>query len=109
VTRLQKKLIIGLLAVALITPIGILLPEWFKSGNSWGEWSKQTIMEKMGFVPAGMEKDAKLWKAPLPDYNFSKEESSLVKKSGSYLLSGFVGIAVISLLSFSLFKFMKKE
>jgi cobalt/nickel transport protein len=108
-TRFQKRLILGILVVILITPIGIILPELFKSGDAWGEWSVETIKEKIGYVPEGMKKDEKVWKVPMTDYSLGKNDNSIVKKSGSYLLSGFVGVACITLLSFGVYKLIKRE
>ncbi len=107
--KINKKLYIGILIAALITPIGIFLPTWFNAGDAWGEWSTETVQEKIGYTPAGMEKDADLWKAPMPDYSLGNEESSLAKQSGYYILSAVVGLAIISLLSFGLVKMVKKE
>jgi len=105
----NKKLIIGLLVLVLLTPIGIYVPKWFNAEDAWGEWPVETIKEKMGFAPKGMQKDAELWHAPVPDYSLGDENISLTKQSGYYILSGIIGIAIISLLSFGLFKLIKKE
>jgi cobalt/nickel transport protein len=105
----NKRLIIGLLILIILTPIGIYLPERFNAGDAWGEWSVETVKEKLGFTPKGMKKDAELYKAPIPDYSLSNEESSLVKQSGYYILSGIIGVAIISLISFGLIKAVKKE
>jgi len=107
--KLHKKLIICLLVLAIITPIGFLLPHFFKAGDAWGEWSINKIKEKIGFVPEGMQKNEKLWKAPISDYGLGDENSSLAKKTGNYVLSGIIGITAISLISFGLYKIMKKE
>jgi uncharacterized membrane protein len=107
--KIKKKLLIGLLVAVLITPIGIFLPRWFKTGDAWGEWSTETIREKTGHVPAGMQKDADIWKAPMPDYSLGNENSSLARKSVQYIISGIVGLAIISLFSFGLSKLVKKE
>jgi hypothetical protein len=107
--KMHKKLYIGLLIAALITPIGIFLPQWFKAGDAWGEWSTETVKDKIGYTPQGMEKVADLWKAPMPDYSLGDEDSSLSRQSGLYILSAVVGLAIISLFSFGLIKLVKKE
>ncbi len=107
--KFKKKLYIGLLIAALITPIGIFLPQWFNAGDAWGEWSIETVQKKIGYTPAGMEKDVDFWKAPMPDYSLGDEDSSLAKQSVFYILSALVGVAIISLLSFGLVKMVKKE
>jgi cobalt/nickel transport protein len=105
----NKKLIIGLFVLIIITPIGIFLPEWFNAGDAWGEWSVEKVKEKIGFAPKGMEKDAEIYRAPLPDYSLADEDSSLTKQSGYYILSGIIGVAIISLISFGVIKVVKKE
>jgi hypothetical protein len=107
--KLRKKLYVGLLLAALLTPIGILLPVWFNAGDAWGEWSTETIKEKLGYVPEGMQKDAEAWKAPLSDYTLGKESISPVEKSVTYILSALIGLAIISFLSFGLLKMTRKE
>jgi cobalt/nickel transport protein len=47
----QKKLLVILAIVALLSPIGIILPEKFKAGDAWGEWSAETIHKLVGFIP----------------------------------------------------------
>jgi cobalt/nickel transport protein len=105
----KKKMIIGLIVLTLLTPIGIYLPTWFKGEDAWGEWSLDTLKEKLGFAPEGMKKDAELWKAPLPDYSIGEGNGSAAKQSASYILSGIVGVGIISLISFVLYKMIKKE
>ena len=106
---LKKKILIGLLALALLCPIGIVLPELFKSGTAWGEWSVSQVEKQTGSAPAGMKKDANIWKAPVPDYNPGKETDSLVKRSGYYILSGIIGVGVIALLTFGATKLISKK
>ena len=47
--KLQKKILIVLILLCLITPIGILLPIFFNTGDAWGEWSAQTVKELVGY------------------------------------------------------------
>jgi predicted PurR-regulated permease PerM len=92
--KLQKKILIILLLLCFLTPIGILLPAFFNTGDAWGEWSAQTVKELTGYVPEGLAKYTELWKAPLPDYTVTGEESSTVRRSGYYLVSGIIGATV---------------
>ena len=55
-TKIQKKLWTGLLIMALISPVGILLPEIFNSGDTWGEWGAEALEKIIGFVPEGLKK-----------------------------------------------------
>jgi ABC-type spermidine/putrescine transport system permease subunit II len=54
--KLQKKILVILLLLCLLTPIGILLPAFFNTGDAWGEWSAQTVKELVGYVPKGLAK-----------------------------------------------------
>lgn len=100
---------LGLLVLALISPLGILLPKWFHADDAWGEWSTDKVKKELGYVPKGMKKDAKLWSAPLPDYSNGKENNSLFSGSLLYILSGVVGVGIISLATWGLFKIYQKH
>jgi cobalt/nickel transport protein len=92
--KLQKKILVVLLLLCLITPLGILLPAFFNTGDAWGEWSAQTVKELIGYVPKGLEKYSELWKAPLTDYTINSKDKSIAHKSGYYVVSGIIGATV---------------
>lgn len=92
--KFQKKILIILLLLCLITPVGILLPAFFNAGDAWGEWSAQTVKELVGYVPKGLAKYSDIWKAPLPDFNVNNKDRSIVHKSGYYIVSGIIGATV---------------
>jgi hypothetical protein len=92
--NLQKKILIVLLLLCLLAPIGILLPMFFNTGDAWGEWSAQTVKELVGYVPKGLAKYSDVWKAPLSDYAINNSDTSVVHKSGYYIVSGLVGATV---------------
>ncbi len=104
----KKKLWIGILLLTLLTPLGIIIPEKFKAGDAWGEWSFETIKKDLGFAPEKLKQNSEIWKAPVPDYNFGKEESAFPVRIVSYIVSGIIGIAVIALLVFVLKKIIIK-
>jgi hypothetical protein len=99
-TRFQKKLWIGLLVMALLTPLGILLPEKFNAENAWGEWGTEKLEKLLGYVPEGLRKLTDIWKAPVPDYNFGGEAASKVVQVISYIASGLIGIGACALVVF---------
>lgn len=85
---------IALMVLAALTPVGLYLTQHFSGGSAWGEWGIGEVEKRMGYVPAGMEKDAGKWDAPLPEYAFRGERSSTrTRRSLSYLLSAIVGTA----------------
>lgn len=89
--KFQKKILIFLLLLCIITPIGILLPAFFNAGDAWGEWSAQTVNDLVGFVPEGLAKYSDTWKAPIPDYTVDSRDTSVVHQSGYYIVSGIIG------------------
>jgi cobalt/nickel transport protein len=92
--KLQKKILVILLILCLITPVGIMLPAYFNAGDAWGEWSAQTVKELVGYVPKGLAKYSDIWKAPLPDYDVKNADRSLIHKSGYYIVSGIIGATI---------------
>ena len=92
--KLQKKILIILLLLCLITPAGILLPVFFDAGDAWGEWSAQTVKDLIGYVPRGLAKYSDVWEAPLPDYTLNSKDTSVVHQSGYYIVSGIAGATV---------------
>jgi hypothetical protein len=89
--KLQKRILVFLLILCLLTPVGILLPAFFNTGDAWGEWSAQTLKELTGYVPKGLAKYSDLWKAPMADYSVKGNNISVVHRSGYYLVSGIIG------------------
>ena len=66
----MKKMLLGLVVLALLSPVGVILPDMFKAGSAWGEWGPDEIGKMVGYVPQGMKNLADLWQAPMPDYSF---------------------------------------
>jgi len=108
-TRFQKKLWIGLLIMALLTPLGILLPERFKAEGAWGEWGAEKLEKLLGHVPEGLKKLTDFWKAPIPDYNFGGEGASTTIQAVSYIASGLLGIGVCAFVVFIVSRFIAKH
>ena len=108
-TRFQKRLCIGLLIMALLTPLGILLPERFKAEGAWGEWGAEKLEKLLGYVPEGLKKLTDFWKAPIPDYNFGGEGASTTIQAVSYIVSGLLGIGVCAFVVFMVSRFIAKH
>jgi len=108
-TGFQKKLLIGLFTMALLSPLGVVLPDKFHSEDAWGEWGLDKIEKMMGYVPAGMKEIAELWKAPIPDYNFGGEGASMITQIMSYIASGLLGIAIVGTVVYGLSRFLVKR
>lgn len=103
----KKKLWIGIFILALISPIGIILPELFNASDAWGEWSVETLEKLIGFIPEKLKANADLWRAPIPDYNLGSQQSPVYVTLLSYVFSGIIGILIISLLMYSIRKVLK--
>ena len=96
--KTATKLWLGILILALISPLGLLLPECFKAGDAWGEWGADSFKAMVGYVPQGLEKLSTLWSAPIPDYAFKGwEEKGLSHLSMAYVFSAILGITVTAL------------
>ena len=82
-----RALWIGLAALIVIAPVGLLAP-----GTAWGEWGTEELTSLgLSFIPRGMEKLSSFWSAPLPDYDLP----SLGNANLAYILSAVVGILVV--------------
>jgi cobalt/nickel transport protein len=92
--KLQKKILVFLLVLALLTPVGIFLPMLFNAGDAWGEWSAETVKELVGYVPEGLQKYSDTYTAPMPDYTLNSKDSSVTHQSLYYILSGIAGVAL---------------
>jgi len=84
---------IGIGILALLSPLGLLIPKWLGAGGAWGEWGTDEIRTITGYIPAGMKRLADRWKAPLPDYALPGRSSGLLGESLGYVLAGIIGIA----------------
>ena len=108
--KLSTKLWIGIGALVVLSPLGLILPSILGAGSAWGEWGTEKIKELVGYVPKGMEKLAGLWSAPMPDYSFSgAEEKGLVHLSLAYIVSGIAGILAIILVIYLIGKLLAKK
>jgi len=83
-------LLVGLAALMLITPLGILAV-----GSAWGEWSPHDLANQAlpAGVPQGLERLSSVWTAPFPSYSPPFLRSS----SFGYFLSAAFGSGLILL------------
>jgi hypothetical protein len=105
-----KKLWIGLIVLALLSPVGIIIPDKLKAGSAWGEWGTDEIQKMVGFVPQGMQKLADIWQAPMPDYSFKGwDNMGLGMLSLAYVISAAVGIGIIVAITMLFGKIVKQK
>ena len=89
-----------MIALILLSPLGLILPAKLGAGSAWGEWSSEEIRKLVGYVPKGMSKLGELWKAPMPDYALKGQENAPVHTlSVSYIVAGILGAAVVAALA----------
>jgi hypothetical protein len=108
-TGSQKKLWLGLFILALLAPLGVILPEKFRAAGAWGEWGPEKLEKLVGYMPAGLKKLSGLWKAPLPDYSLGGEGASLTVKVLSYSASGLIGILAIGLVIYVISRLLLRK
>ena len=78
---------IGLLALIVLTPIGLLAP-----GTAGGEWGRAELDQLgLGYIPAGFDHWSNLWSAPLPDYNIP----ALNNPTLGYIFSAVLGVVIV--------------
>jgi hypothetical protein len=99
--KLISKLWIGIVVLIVLSPLGLMLPEHFKSGSAWGEWGADEMHKLVGYVPRGLEKFSSLWNAPMPDYAFKGwEDKGLGHLSLAYSVSAGLGIIIVVIIIF---------
>jgi len=90
---LTKKLWIGIFVLIILTPLGLILPAYFKAGGAWGE-----------------KKIVDIWKSPMPDYSFKGwDDKAMPYQCFAYVIAAIVGIAVISGIVFLLGKMLSRN
>jgi cobalt/nickel transport system permease protein len=88
-----KRLWHGIGLLACLSPLGVVLPAAFKAEGAWGEWNAETLGKMLGFIPAGMERLATIWPAPLTGYTLPVGGvQDLAFSSLMYMLSATIGI-----------------
>jgi len=84
----------GLVALIVLTPIGLLAP-----GTAWGEWGREELQQLgLSYIPAGFDQWSSLWSAPIPDYDIPALENPTV----AYIASAVLGVALVLIVIFAL-------
>lgn len=92
--RTTSKFWIALAILALLSPLGLILPAVFHAGGAWGEWSAEELRKLIGFVPSGMERLSRLWNAPLPAYTVPNQHPGIAHQALGYVATALIGLAV---------------
>uniref|UniRef100_A0A7C3MPX9 Cobalamin biosynthesis protein n=1 Tax=Dictyoglomus thermophilum TaxID=14 RepID=A0A7C3MPX9_DICTH len=104
-----KKLFIGIFILVLLSPLGILLPYFFRAGSAWGEWGPDELKEMIGYVPKDLERLSSFWNPVFPDYNLkSWIEKGLFYEILGYLITGLIGTAIVIIVTYLIIIVNKK-
>lgn len=99
-----RKLVLGLGALIILSPLGLLA-----KGTAWGEWSTAELQAKAGFIPAGLERLSSTWKPLLlSDYGSSAFGQTFWLQAMGYILSALAGLILILLIVYFAGKFFAK-
>lgn len=100
-----KKLVLGLVALALLSPLGLLAP-----GTAWGEWRTGDLKSQLGFLPSGFYKFGDFWQhAIFRNYGVAGYDQTFWQQALGYLLSAFFALLVIGGLTLIIQRFMRRS
>ncbi len=92
--KFSRKWVYLLIALGLLSPLGIDLAN---GGDAWGEWGN-----------VGSWTPWKIWTAPFDGYDVNHWSSTLMSSFG-YIISALVGIAAILLVTYLVFRLVGKR
>ncbi len=102
--KTTKNMAIGLVALMILAPLGLLAV-----GETFGEWSNEEVEEKLGYIPSGLEELSSLWSAPMPDYALPGTGESMTAASAAYILSAVIGVVLCAGLLYIIGKRIAKD
>ena len=97
-SRNQKYLLFFLLAMIVLTPLGLIA-----QGSAWGEWSVDEMRAMLGFVPQSIEHTKPLLHVMIPDY-----EIAGLSAVTSTWMSAFLGAFLVYAIMFGIKKAVKR-
>jgi hypothetical protein len=95
--------------LALLSPFGLIIPALFGAGGAWGEWGLAEVKKLSGYVPQGMERLSRIWKAPLQNYAVPDQREGLVHGSLGYIVAALAGIAVTAGIAYLLARILARR
>ena len=108
--KVITKFWIGILVLVILSPLGLIIPGYFKAGSAWGEWGADEMQKLAGYIPKGLEKLSGIWKAPVPDYAFKGWEGKGLSHLGfAYIMSAIAGIIIVVVVILIIGKFLVKK
>jgi cobalt/nickel transport system permease protein len=93
--RAVRALGTAYVAIAVLTPIGLIAP-----GFAYGEGSAQDLQKEFGYVPQGLQDLSGIFSAPFSGYNlplpfFSGADAPLWRAALGYEIAGLLGMLVL--------------
>jgi cobalt/nickel transport system permease protein len=86
-TRVPRWAWGGLVALIVLTPIGLLAP-----GTAWGEWGREELEQLgLGYISTGFDRWSSFWSSPIPDYDIPALNNPTI----AYIISAVVGVALV--------------
>jgi cobalt/nickel transport protein len=108
--KTTTKLWTGIFILAVLSPLVLILPAYFKSGKAWGEWSREELNNLLGYIPRGLAKLSLIWNAPFPGYAFKGQpEKGLLGLSFGYIISTLIGLSITIIVAFLIGKKLTKK
>ena len=104
-----KKLWIGIAVLALLSPLGLIVPSLLGAGGAWGEWGAEEFKKMVGYVPDGMRRLADLWKSPLKDYAVPGQAQGLAHRGLGYALTAVLGVAITAGLAYCIANVLRRK
>ncbi len=104
-----KKIWVAIAILAILSPLGIIVPKLFNAEGTWGEWGIDKIEKLAGFVPEGMKRIGERWKAPLSDYGLPGQSGTLGNRSIGYVISAIIGVAFVAGIMYLLTKLLVRK
>jgi len=104
-----KKLWIGIGVLVLLSPLGLIIPQWFGAEGAWGEWGPRAIEKMVGFMPQGMKRLAQKWNDPMAGYTVPGQGRDFAGGTFGYIITGLIGIALAAGLMFLIAKLLIRK
>ncbi len=108
-TKTIRKLWIAIGILALLSPLGLIIPALLGAGGAWGEWGLDEINKMFGFVPEGMKKLGHVWNSPMKDYAVPGYSSGMAQRGLGYAVSALIGVALAAFLAFIFARILAKR
>jgi cobalt/nickel transport system permease protein len=99
-SKLVRNLLIGLAALIVLTPVGLIA-----TGVPFGEWSLEELRQEAKYIPSGISTGAgDFWNTPLSDYGVPGLSAPV-----GYVISAIVGVALCGGLLYLAMLWAKKK